>query len=200
MMAAAVVATTSVSAFAAETTTVTKDEGTANVTIKGSVDSNSGASAPGTISVSVPTTMNFRVDNQGSLKGSNITITNHGAHEVDVLAYEFRNDTPNSGITVKAPGDGVTSGTRADIALWLQGKSGRAYFKSEAAGSDKKGICDERGTDKSDEGIVVSKIEANNGTDELTLGGHAGTQPLENGDKALSGQFTLKLKIKKSDS
>lgn len=199
MMAAAVVATTSVSAFAADTTNVTEEGGTANVTIKGSVDSNNGNSAPGTISVSVPTAMNFRVDKEGNLKGSKITITNHGVDRVDVLAYEFKNDTPNSGIKVKGPGDDVTSETRANIALWLQGKSGRAYFKSEEAGSNKKGIYNESGTEQSD-GMVVSKIEGSNGTDELTLGGHAGTGRLENDDTALSGQFTLKLKIQKSNS
>lgn len=201
MMAAAVVATTSVSAFAEETTTVTEYDDTANVTINGSVDADDGTSAPGTISVSVPTAMNFRVDNKGNLKGSKITITNRGVDKVDVVAYEFRNDTPNSGIKVKAPGEVVTTETRANIALWLQGKSGRAYFKSEEAGNDKNGICNENGTEAPG-GIVVSKIEAGNGTDELTLGGHAGTQnlDLENNKTALSGEFTLKLKIKKSNS
>lgn len=202
MMAAAVVATTSVSAFAAaaDTTTVTKEDGTANVTINGSVDSDNGTSAPGTISVSVPTAMNFRVNNQGNLEGSKITITNRGVDKVDVLAYEFRNNTPNSGITVQAPGNDVTFTKRSDVALWLEGNaSDRAYFKSEAAGNGKKGIYDESGAEQSG-GIVVSKIEANNGTDELRLGGYAGTGDLNNSEKALSGEFTLKLKIKKSTS
>ena len=201
MMAAAMVATTSVSAFAAETTTVTQYEGTANVTINGSVDSNDGTSAPGTISVSVPTAMNFRVDNKGRLEGSKITITNRGVDKVDVLAYEFRNNTPNSGITVKAPGSAVTFGKRSEVALWLEGNSSdRAYFQSEQDGNGKKGIYNASGTEASDGGIVVSKIEANNGTDELRLGGYAGTGDLENNDKTLSGEFTLKLKIKKSNS
>ena len=200
MMAAAVVATTSVSAFAAETTTVTENEGTANVTINGSVDADNGTPAPGTISVSVPTAMNFRVDNQGSLEGSKITITNRGVDKVEVLAYEFRNNTPNSGITVKAPGNDVTFTKRSDVALWLEGNaSDRAYFKSETAGNSKKGIYNESGSEVPG-GIVVSKIEANNGTDELRLGGYAGTTGLDNNDKALSGEFTLKLKIKKSAS
>lgn len=202
MMAAAVVATTSVSAFAADTTTVTEDQGTANVIIKGSVDSDNGDLAPGTISVSVPTAMNFRVDSQGTLKGSKITITNRGAHKVDVVAYEFRNDTPNSGIEVKAPATGVDFDKRSEVALWLQGNaSERAYFQSEEAGNNKKGIYNEQGTE-APEGVVVSKIEAGNGSDELTLGGHAGTNSLALSDNrtALSGQFTLKLKIKKSAS
>ena len=201
MMAAAVVATTSVSAFAEDTTNVTAYGDTANVTINGSVDADNGDSAPGTISVSVPTAMNFRVNSQGNLEGSKITITNRGVDKVEVLAYEFINNRPNSGIKVKAPGEVGTSETRANIALWLQGKSGRAYFKSEAAGSNKKGICDENGTEpSSDDGIVVSKIDASNGTDELTLGGHAGTERLDNNNKPLSGEFTLKLKIRKSNS
>lgn len=199
MMAAAVVATTSVSAFAEDTTNVTAYEDTAKVTINGSVDADNGTSAPGTISVSVPTAMKFRVNSQGKLDGSKITITNRGVDKVDVVAYEFINNTPNSKITVKAPGSGDDFEKRSDVALWLEGKSDRAYFKSKVVGTDNKGICDKNGTDVP-QGIVVSKIEAYNGTDVLTLGGHAGTQPLDNGDTALSGQFTLKLKIKKSDS
>lgn len=200
MMAAAMVATTSVSAFAEDTTNVTADGNTANVTINGSVDADNGTSAPGTISVSVPTAMNFRVNNKGHLEGSKITIKNRGAHKVDVLAYEFRNDTPNSGIEVKAPGTGVNFQKRSQVALWLQGNaSERAYFQSEEVGSNKKGIYNEQGEEKSN-GVVVSKIEASNGTDELTLGGHAGTQELGAEKAALSGQFTLKLKIQKSDS
>lgn len=200
MMAAAVVATTSVSAFAEDITKVTEYDGTANVTINGSVDADNGNSAPGTISVSIPTAMNFRVNSKGELDGSKITITNRGVDKVEVLAYEFTNNTPHSGITIKAPGSEVASGTRSNVALWLQGNaSDRAYFKTEEAGSGNKGVCDKSGTDKP-EGIVVSKIEANNGTDELKLGGYAGTGRLENNDKPLSGEFTLKLKIKKSNS
>lgn len=202
MMAAAVVATTSVSAFAADTTPVTESGGTANVTINGSVDSNNGNSAPGTINVSVPTAMNFRVDNKGNLEGSKITITNRGADKVEVLAYEFRNNTPNSGITVKAPKSGVDFQKRSDVALWLEGNaSDIAYFQSEQDGSGKKGIYGANGAEpSSDDGIVVSKIEANNGVDELTLGGYAGTGNLDDADKTLSGKFTLKLKIRKSTS
>lgn len=200
MMAAAVVATTSVSAFAAdETTNVTQYGDTANVTINGSVDADDGTSAPGTISVSVPTAMNFRVNSQGNLEGSKITITNRGVDKVEVLAYEFINNTPNSKITVKGPESEIASGKRSDIALWLEGKSDRAYFKLEGAESNSKGVCNKSGVAEP-EGIVVSKIEANNGTDELKLGGYAGTRDLENDNKPLSGEFTLKLKIKKSAS
>lgn len=198
MMAAAVVATTSVSAFAEDTTNVTADGDTANVTIKGSVDGDDGTSAPGTISVSVPTAMNFRVNKEGDLEGSKITITNRGVDKVEVLAYEFINNKPNSGITVKAPGSEAVS-NRSEVNLWLEGKTDRAYFKSERVGNDNNGIYDKSGANQS-KGIVVSKIEANNGTDELKLGGNAGTGRLDNENKALSGEFTLKLKIQKSVS
>lgn len=200
MMAAAVVATTSVSAFAADTTTVTENDGTAKVTINGSVDADNGTSAPGTISVSVPTTMNFRVDKEGRLEGSNITITNRGVDKVEVLAYEFRNDTPKSGITVKAPGSGVTYDKRSEVALWLEGNApDRAYFQSEQTRNSENGICNASGTEQPT-GVVVSKVEPNNGTDELRLRGHAGTTVLNNENKPLSGEFTLKLKIKKATS
>lgn len=200
MMAAAVVATTSVSAFAADTTTVTEDQGTAKVTINGSVDADNGTSAPGTISVSVPTAMNFRVDKNGRLEGSNITITNRGVDKVQVLAYEFKNNTPKSEITVKAPGSGATFEKRSEVALWLEGNApDRAYFQSEQDRNDENGICNASGTVQPT-GVVVSKVEPNNGTDELRLRGYAGTTALSNDNKALSGEFTLKLKIQKLTS
>lgn len=200
MMAAAVVATTSVSAFAEETTNVTAYGDTANVTINGSVDADNGDLAPGTISVSVPTAMNFRVNTQGKLEGSKITITNRGVEKVDVLAYEFINNTPKSDITVKVPGSDVEFEKRSEIALWLEGKTDRAYFDTDGAGNSNRGVSSKTSGVETSDGVLVSKIEAHNGTEELKLGGYAGTGNLNNSDKALSGEFTLKLKIRKSNS
>lgn len=203
VLAGAMVASTSVSAFAADTV-VDKNEGTANVTISGSVDDDEGHQASGTISVTVPTALKFQVDNKGNFTGSNITITNKGLDKVDVFAHEFKDDTPTTGIVVKTQRDlqsAITAGNakRSDVALWIQGTNGdRAYFKSEAASEDKNGIYDANGNNEED-GIKVASIDG--GSDSvLTLNGSAGQQILGAGVAAINESFTLKLKVVKSTS
>lgn len=206
VLAGAMVASTSVSAFAAETTISSYEEGAnkANVTISGSVDDDAGKQPSGTISVTVPTALKFQVDNKGNFTGSNITITNKGLDKVDVFAHEFKDDTPTTGIVVKTQSDlqsAITAGNakRSDVALWIQGTNGdRAYFKSEAASEDKNGIYDANGNNEED-GIKVASIDG--GSDSvLTLNGSAGQQILGVGVAAINESFTLKLKVVKSTS
>ena len=205
MMAAAVVATTSVSAFADDTTISSYKEGsnTANVTIKGSVYGNDGEIPSGTISVSVPTALNFKVNKEGVVEGSSIKIVNNGAEAVDVSAVSFVDETPNSGITVKSPQDlsNVSEHFRNEVVLNLIGKSGEGtYFKTVNPGNGKSGIIDSQGASQESTGIKLSTIEGNGNSDTLTLSGIAGTKPLE-GDKkneGLTDKFILTLKIAKT--
>lgn len=200
VLAGAMVASTSVSAFAADTV-VDKNEGTANVTISGSVDDDEGHQASGTISVTVPTALKFQVNNKGNFTGSKITITNKGLDKVDIFAHEFKDDTPTSGIVVKTPSDLQASGDakRSDVALWIQGTNGdRAYFKSEAASENKNGIYNASGSNVS-AGVKVSSI-AGGSDDVLTLEGSAGQGILGDGVEAINENFTLKLKVVKSTS
>ena len=74
MMAAAVVATTSVSAFAANVTDSDENEAQTDVKITGNVQDASGNDAPGTFKVTVPTTTNFTVTNKGVLLGNELEI------------------------------------------------------------------------------------------------------------------------------
>ena len=80
MMAAAVVATTSVSAFADET--VTKDGSKVNVTVTGSVNNNLDVAPAGTLNVTVPTALTFSVNSSGDLTGSEIVVTNRGTEKI----------------------------------------------------------------------------------------------------------------------
>mgnify|MGYP004720015469 CR=1 FL=1 len=131
MMAAAVVATTSVSAFAAgKDVTVTNDEQQVPVTIAGSVNGNDDKPAPGTLSVTVPTALSFAVKNDGTLQGTQITIENNGTEEINVYAYKFIDTTPDSKITVHSETD-ASLDKRSDVKLRLNGNRGTAYFKSE---------------------------------------------------------------------
>lgn len=206
VLAGAMVASTSVSAFAdaprtQEVTSFNEGSNTANVEIKGSVDKNNGDSAAGTISVSIPTALNFRVDKNGDISGGKITITNNGVDSVDVTAFKFQDRTPGTKITVKTP-QNLDSLTRDNVVLSIRGnKAKKAYFKTVTAGQDESGIVDETGNDEAN-GIKVSTIRGYGDTDELSLEGYAGKGELTDTDAIANGitdDFTLTLKITKAE-
>ena len=202
MMAAAVVATTSVSAFAAgNDVTVTNDEQQVPVTIAGSVNGDHDKPAPGTLSVTVPTALSFAVKNDGTLQGTHITIENNGTQEVNVYAYEFVDTTSGSKITVHSETE-QSLNKRSDIKLRINGNRGTAYFKSEDASSAPKNagiyLVDDQKADGTD-GILISNVSRGQ-TDNLKLTGEGGNQALDTADNAtgINDTFTLKLKIKKA--
>lgn len=203
-LAGAMVATTSVSAFADDTTISSYKEGsnTANVTIKGSVYGNDGEIPSGTISVSVPTALNFKVNKEGVVEGSSIKIVNNGAEAVDVSAVSFVDETPGLGITVVPPQDldNASEHFRSDVVLNLRGKSGEgAYFKTVNIGSSESGIINSQGTSNGNNGIKLSTIQGNGDSDTLTLSGSAGTKALvDKADEGLTDKFILTLKIAKT--
>lgn len=194
VLAGAMVASTSVSAFA--DTVVNKNDGTANVTINGSVDNNDGQPATGTISVTVPTALNFRVDKDGTVSGGSIKVVNNGIDTVDVTAVKFYDTTPNSKITVKLQNDLQSSDDRSNLVLSIGGNlSERAFFKSEGTTGDKNGIYSASGNNETN-GIKVSTIGGNGQSDTLTLNGFAGQADLS-GEEGITDEFTLTLKITK---
>lgn len=200
VLAGAMVASTSVSAFADEVT-VDTNNGKANVTITGSVDANNGDSPNGTISVSVPTALSFSVNKSGEVNGGNITITNRGVDAVDITAVEFDDQTPGSKITVKSPTESQENiGTRENLVLSIGGTNGdRAFFKSEDAGSGNNGIYNSDGTN-APSGIKVSTIKGSGASDTLTLTGYAGKGQLSNDEdnKGITDTFILRLKVTKA--
>lgn len=200
VLAGAMVASTSVSAFAADTV-VDKNEGTANVTINGAVDANNGDSPSGTISVSIPTALSFSVNKSGEVNGGNITITNRGVETVDVTAVSFQDTTPKTKITVKTPTSlDESTDTRANMVLSIGGTTGeRAYFKSEDAGSNKNGIYNAAGDNK-ETGIKLSSIAGNGGTETLSLDGFAGKAELtsDEANNGVTDKFILTLKVTKT--
>lgn len=202
VLAGAMVASTSVSAFADDT--VTTDGGQTNVTIKGAVDNDSGDSPAGTINVSVPTALNFKVDKNGTVTGGDIKITNNGVDTVDITAIKFYDTTPTSGITVKTPDElsSPDAQDRSNVVLNIGGTNGkRAFFKSESAGSSENGIYDETGSNETN-GIKVATINGSGASDTLTLNGYAGTTELgsEAGENGVTDEFRLTLKISKASN
>lgn len=203
VLAGAMVASTSVSAFADDTTISSYKEGsnTANVTINGGVDANNGDAASGTISVSIPTALSFSVNTNGEVNGGNITITNRGVETVDVTAVSFQDTTSRRNITVKSPKElNENDDNRANIVLSIGGTTGGiAYFKSEDAGSDKNGIYNAEGGNE-EHGIRLSSIPGNGKSETLSLAGFAGKQTLTNDEatKGVTDKFILTLKVTKT--
>lgn len=206
MMAAAVVATTSVSAFAAVQDVTNgvingseEDEYITNIDITGDIANDSGVTKPGTLSVTVPTAADFNVNKEGALTGTNITIRNSGKQKVDVIAHKFRDVNGTKGINIKRESEikeDNTNKERSDICLRLRGRTNVAYFKS--VDDNSSGIFSDPELMHSVEGdYKLAEVNPNGGTVDLKLEGNAGGK--KNGiDNPMQENFTLILKIKKS--
>lgn len=207
MMAAAVVATTSVSAFAEDR--VLSSEGNVDVTITGKVIDDQGREPAGTFKVSVPTAATFMVTKDSVLEGTTINVKNDGDQKIDVYAEQFKDLTKENeaGITV-VPESNLTDKKRTYVSLSLRGKDGNVYLKTEDGNGNGKGLYKNMALDE-----VASKPKdlkltsvAPGHTEGLKLQGKAGaknkvTASEESGvevGEAVSDNFTLTLKIKKS--
>lgn len=200
MMAAAVVATTSVSAFASENIESVSNgkingadnkEYTTDVTITGDVEDTQGN---GTLSVTVPTAASFRVKNNNTLQGTTINVKNEGTQDIDVFAYQFIDTTKSSKITVLGK-DQLGSADRTNVSLSIGGNLTTAYLGSTPGTN--KGIYKDENLHEEGEGeIKIAKV-AKQSEYGLTLSGEAGK--LTNAiDQPVSDNFTLVLKIAKT--
>ena len=200
MMAAAVVATTSVSAFAANVTGSDANEAQTKVTITGNVQDNQGHDAAGTFKVTVPTTANFTVTKAGTFLGTELEVANEGAQDIQVYAYKFIDK--NVGEKIEVIKESEVTSTESPVAsskvsMKLTNGSKVAYLKSESV----KGIYTNEGlTDAAGESGVElltlsSGSEGNPTKGTISLEGKAGTQV---GQTPVSDEFILTLKIKKA--
>lgn len=195
MMAAAVVATTSVSAFADTINELDTKEPTTNITVTGDVISDNGTKPAGKFNVTIPTTASFAVSRGSSVISVPITIENHGGQNIKVYAEKFADLTVDSGITVKKT-SGIESLDRTNISLSLRGESGIVYLKSEENNITKNGIySDTELEDEATEELKLLTTISSGKTEKLTLSGNAGSAQT---DKAATDDFILTLKIKKA--
>lgn len=200
VLAGAMVASTSVSAFAETQTVTTSDDrdGSAEVEVTGKVLNESGEEAPGVFKVTVPTTASFLVDQNASVTSATIKITNAGAQDIDVYADQFKDLTNNDGdgITVVAE-NSLQSKNRTYVNLNIRGNQGNVYLKTESD-STEKGLYKDSNLAGKATGEDLKLISLQSGQEgNLTLEGKAGkentTQP-----KAVNNNFVLTLKIKKA--
>lgn len=202
MMAAAVVATTSVSAFAASnldtTVDIPEDEGKkVNVKITGNVEDRNGDVLPGTVSVTVPTAAVFNVNaTSGNVNSGKMTITNHSDEKVLVFASDFTDTTGTSQIELKK--DGVTKDSqRGHVALKLTGGKRTILFTSEKENGKSGKIYD-----VSTDAALLETDEIGEVTKEsplvLKLEGVGGTNGENN--TPMKDDFQLVFKIKRAEN
>lgn len=203
MMAATVVATTSVSAFADTTVvdTLDSDDGTANVTITGNVTDEQDNMPVTAFRVTVPTTASFTVNKSKGFIGTGLEVKNEGTQKIEVYAQNFRRtesgtDTGTINIVKESELSDPKSKTRADVALSLEGQgTNKAYLGVGGKGS---GVY--KNDDLTEEevgGVKLLTLSAGNENPQkgtILLKGLAGTKEVE---KAISNNFQLTLKIKK---
>lgn len=198
MMAAAMVATTSVSAFANDGVLTDEDTSTptTNVEIKGSVANTQGKLPAGNFNVTVPTRASFSVTKSGGINAGEIKIKNAGEQKIEVYAYAFQDRTADGNINIVKAGDINEDDKNSKISLFLTGNNEHKAHLSSIG----KIYTDD-----------LHQVEANkeDGVKLLTLSGGTTLNPKEgsilmNGrggnvavDNPMSDDFTLTLKIKK---
>lgn len=205
VLAGAMVASTSVSAFADDKDITVENKGTSHeVEVTGNVADTKDNILPGTITVTVPTTMAFTINKDGNIDGGDITIRNKSTESVEVVAKEFTDSNPTSGIIVKK---------EADLALAdVTNTDEKRYVSLTLVGKESVGLISEKHTtglvklsdnsefttnDNPSLGTIIPKGEL-----KLSLTGTAKGNPTsgkyEAPNKPINNRFTLKLKIQKT--
>lgn len=196
MMAAAVVATTSVSAFAADQTiTGSVDaEKDAQVKVEGKVANDAGQLPAGTYNVTIPSKVVFSVDRSGTFNGVDLPIVNNGDDAISVKVANFVDTDGNDrGIKLNTADDLSAKDVkrdkkRSEINLTLQGNEKKVFLGHELV------LDGLNGTDaKTKEMASVNPHK----TETLTLSGHAGGADLGQEAAAITNDFTLTFKISK---
>lgn len=205
VLAGAMVASTSVSAFAATPTTIQgnttieagTDEQDVPVGITGNILDNNGNVKPGTINVSVPTATSFSVNSTGDLVSANMVITNNSDEKIKVIAKGFKDpngDQEIDVITKKAFDDagGKTGNTKGKIWLKLAGEE--KYIGLSSEGNGKMYDNENNETQVTETTGEIGELSANKSL-TLKLVGEGGTNGSET--KAIKDEFKLILKVKR---
>ena len=150
MMAAAVVASTSVSAFADEITVDTNGR-EHKIDMTGIVEDEHGEIPSGTITVTVPTAVSFTINQNGDINGGTITIENRNSEKekVEVVVKQFDDPNPTSGIVLVKEDelDNKTDGNgKVHASLKLVGDTDSVQLVSDK-GTSATGLVNKGGTE-----------------------------------------------------
>lgn len=196
VLAGAMVASTSVSAFAdgMEYEVQPKGETTAEVDIRGDVESDSGETLAESITVTIPTNASFKVDKDGNLTSGTMKIENKGNKTVSLIASSFVDANGTKGINLVKSQDELDESDRSKVYLKLTGGNEEVILSSEGGGKMFKGIS---GAEiNSTDGFVIKDIGAKS-IANLQLQGK-GTRYISDRNKAeaVGENFRLVLKVK----
>lgn len=207
VLAGAMVASTSVSAFAATPTATTTEEKTIlgsenekdiNIGITGDILDNDGNAKPGTINVTVPTAANFIVDKTGALNSGDMVIKNNSNEGLVVIANKFVDSNGERDIDIitktKFDGDGGASSKQRNK-IWLTLNSGT---KTVGLTSENEGKIYNYEYTADGADTEMGKIPAQ-GSMTLQLVGGGGTQADTSSaaNTSIRDEFSLVLKIKR---
>ena len=151
------------------------------VDVTGIVNKSDGSAPEGMISVEVPTSLAFTVDQKGNLLSGTYSISNKSSSDISVYVSQFVDIEREGGITVKPSEEDLTDLDRSNIHLYLLGDKKVDLGKN--IDSDKELVE----IPASDSKIVKLTGDAGKGT---------GVQVDENG---ANEEFTLVLKIKRKN-
>ena len=194
VLAGAMVASTSVSAFAntkdveVQPTTPASTE----VDIQGNVESSTGEVLPSTVTVTVPTSASFTVKKDGSLEAATMTITNKGNSPVSVIASSFKDTNGTNGINLVKEAE-LNEDDRGKVFLKLTGGDKDIILTSENNGKMYDATSVSEITDS--QNFVIKNIGAN-GTLNLRFEGKGSKCKEQTATSAISDNFKLVLKIK----
>lgn len=208
VLAGAMVASTSVSAFAATeptpttTTTATmsevENEKEINVGITGDILDDKGNAKPGTISVTVPTAVNFTVTKTGALTAGDMFITNNSKEKVKVSVKGFSDPNGDKNINIikrtEFEGEGDASHVdRKKIWLNITGRGVSVGFESAGTGK----MYDPSNDSQLENGKEIGSLGANGDKMQLELQGAGGTSGNNASSEPIKDNFNLVLKIER---
>lgn len=197
VLAGAMVATTSVSAFATENKEVEiqpNSEKEVEVQVRGDIESSTGDVVAGTIAVTVPTNASFRVDSKGTLTSATMSIVNKGDSKISVIASSFKDTSGEQKINLVKEGE-IDPANRKKVSLKLTGGNEEIILTSQDGGKMYKGSSPT--TEITSQDFVIKDVNAHDKLDlQLQGTGTAYDSSSNNGDEAVSDNFKLVLKIK----
>lgn len=197
VLAGAMVASTSVSAFAAENKEVTIQKGQekdVEVQVTGDITNNNNEVLPSTVTVTVPTSASFRVDKEGVLTSPEMKIVSNSDSPVSVIASEFIDTNGDEGIKIIKSGD---ISERKEIKLRLVGGDQVVVLSSEQNNGNfgKMYRSDASTPITAEENFVIGNVTKEKAL-TLTLEGEGKSLESQSGS-AINDKFKLRLKIKK---
>ena len=172
------------------------------VTVTGTVSNKQGIAPEGKIEVELPTSMTFRVDQDGTFQGSDFKVENKSKVGIDVFVDEFRTNAGGN-ITVQKKEElerQKTNLNRSNVYLELSGNDGGQTKTvdlakvSELSSEDQKKILNVSGGNT---GLI--QLQGGAGTSLDTDAGSRQDNPQGIDANGASGDFTLIYKIKKDN-